>query len=87
MIAPSCSFYGGTHPTDSKLRDGIRGPELGKPIIVGDDVWIGGNVTVLPGVTIGDGCTVGAASVVSKVRFIPLHTTSFPTATAEVGAE
>lgn len=66
MIAPSCSFYSGTHPTDSKLRDGIRGPELAAPIVVGDDVWIGGGTTVLPGVTIGNGSTVGAGSVVSK---------------------
>ncbi|KAK4146696.1 maltose O-acetyltransferase [Dichotomopilus funicola] len=66
LVGPNCSFYSGTHPTDSQLRNGMRGPESGKPITIGEDCWLGGNVTVLPGVTIGRGVTVGAGSVVTK---------------------
>lgn len=66
LIGPNCSFYSGTHPLDPTIRNGIRGPESGKPIVIGEDCWLGGNVIVLPGVTIGEGSTVGAGSVVTK---------------------
>ena len=66
LIGPNCAFYSGTHPLDPALRNGTRGPEYGKPIVVGTDCWFGGGVTVCPGVTIGDGVTVGAGSVVTK---------------------
>ncbi|RDW65461.1 acetyltransferase-3 [Coleophoma crateriformis] len=66
LIGPNCAFYSGTHPLDPFLRNGTNGPELGKPIEIGEDCWLGGNVIVLPGVTIGRGCTVGAGSVVTK---------------------
>jgi acetyltransferase-like isoleucine patch superfamily enzyme len=66
LIASNCSFYSATHPVDPFLRNGIKGPEFGKPINVGEDCWIGGNVTICPGVTLGRGVTVGAGSVVTK---------------------
>ncbi|CAK7215638.1 hypothetical protein SBRCBS47491_002548 [Sporothrix bragantina] len=66
LIGPSCSFYSGGHPLDGKVRNGIKGPEFGKPIVIGEDCWIGGNVTIIPGVTIGAGSTVGGGSVVTK---------------------
>jgi acetyltransferase-like isoleucine patch superfamily enzyme len=66
LVGPNVSFYSGTHPLDPALRDGTRGPELGKEIHVGEDCWIGGNVCILPGVTIGKGSVVGAGSVVTK---------------------
>jgi len=66
LFGPSVSLYSGTHPTDSAIRHGLQGPELGKEIHIGEDCWIGGNVIVLPGVTIGKGSTVGAGSVVTK---------------------
>jgi acetyltransferase-like isoleucine patch superfamily enzyme len=65
-VGPNCSFYSGTHPLDPALRNGLRGPESGKPIVVGEDCWFGGGVTVCPGVTIGRGVTVGAGSVVTR---------------------
>ncbi|KAK0648321.1 galactoside O-acetyltransferase [Cercophora newfieldiana] len=66
LIGPNCSFYSATHPTDPAVRNGTRGPEGGKPIVIGEDCWFGGNSVVLPGVTIGNGVTVGAGSVVVK---------------------
>lgn len=66
LFGPNVSLYSGRHPLDPELRNGLKGPEFGKPITIGRDCWLGGNVTVLPGVTIGDGSTVGAGSVVTK---------------------
>lgn len=55
MFAPNVSLYSGRHPTDPELRNGIKGPEDGREIHIGEDCWIGGNVVILPGVTIGKG--------------------------------
>jgi len=66
LVGPNVSFYSATHPECPVLRNGTNGPELGKPITVGEDAWIGGNATILPGVTIGKGAVIGAGSVVSK---------------------
>ena len=67
LCGPNCNFYSGTHPLDPAVRMGISGPELGKPITIGEDCWLGGNVTILPGITVGRGCSIGAGSVVTKV--------------------
>ncbi|KAI9373061.1 trimeric LpxA-like protein [Aspergillus egyptiacus] len=66
LIGPNVSLFSGTHPVDPEVRDGTNGPEMGRPIVIGQDCWIAGNVVVLPGVRIGDGCTVGAGSVVTR---------------------
>ncbi|KPM46427.1 hypothetical protein AK830_g121 [Neonectria ditissima] len=71
LVGPNCSFYSGIHPLDPNVRNGLQGPETGKPITIGEDCWLGGNVTILPGVTIGRGSTVGAGSVVTKD--VPKH--------------
>jgi len=42
----------------------LEGPEYGKPVTVGDDVWIGGRAVLNPGVTIGDRSVIGAGAVV-----------------------
>ena len=68
MFGPYVSVYSGTHPLDPELRNGLKGPESGKDVKIGEDCWIAGNVTILPGVTVGRGATVGAGSVVTKVR-------------------
>lgn len=66
LVGPNVHFYSATHPLDPALRNGTRGPEMGKQIHVGEDCWIGGNVCILPGVSIGKGSVVGAGSVVTK---------------------
>lgn len=66
LVGPNVSFYSATHPLDPLVRNGLKGPEAGKEIHVGEDCWIGGNVIILPGVTIGRGSVVGAGSVVTK---------------------
>ena len=66
LLASNVSLYSATHPLDPALRNGTKGPELGKEIHIGEDCFIGGNVTVCPGVKIGRGSTVGAGSVVTK---------------------
>lgn len=48
------------------MRQGTTGPELAKPITIGDDVWVGGAAVICPGVTIGNNAVVGAGSVVTK---------------------
>jgi acetyltransferase-like isoleucine patch superfamily enzyme len=73
LVGPNVSFYAAGHPLDPELRNGMSGPEWGKGITVGADVWIGGQVIVLAGVKIGDGATVGAGSVVTKVMPKLLH--------------
>ena len=67
LFGPNVSLYSGTHPLDPELRNGTKGPESGKEIVIGEDCWIGGCVIILAGVHIGKGSTVGAGSVVTKV--------------------
>ena len=67
LLASNVSLFSGTHPLDPEVRNGTKGPETGKEIVIEEDCWLGGNVTVLPGVRIGRGSTVGAGSVVTKV--------------------
>jgi acetyltransferase-like isoleucine patch superfamily enzyme len=37
LCGPNVSFYSATHPLDPITRQGIKGPELGKEIHVGED--------------------------------------------------
>ena len=66
MFGPNVHLYCPFHPLDPVERNGLHGPEMAKPIKIGNDVWVGGGVIILPGVTVGDGCTLGAGSVVTK---------------------
>jgi acetyltransferase-like isoleucine patch superfamily enzyme len=67
IISPNVSVYTGSCTTDFRRRQGNRGTQYGKPIVIEDDVWIGANCVLLPGVTVGRGSTVGAGSIVTKV--------------------
>lgn len=64
MFGPRVSLYTASHPLDAMVRN--SGLELGKPIVIGDNVWLGGNTVVNPGVTIGDNVVVGSGSVITK---------------------
>src|SRR5882762_1956793 len=66
LVGPNVNFYSATHPLDPEVRNGLKGPEMGKEIHIDEDVWIGGNVTVLPGVKVGRGAVLGAGSVVTR---------------------
>jgi acetyltransferase-like isoleucine patch superfamily enzyme len=39
---------------------------IGRPIVIGSEVWIGRGAAILAGVTIGDGATIGANAVVTR---------------------
>jgi maltose O-acetyltransferase len=64
LFGPNVQVYTATHPLNYKER--ASGLELGKPIVIGNDVWVGGSVVICPGVTIGDRSVIGAGSVVTK---------------------
>jgi maltose O-acetyltransferase len=64
MFGPGVHLYTATHPLNAAER--IAGPELARPITIGDRCWIGGRAIVLPGVTIGENTTIGAGSVVTR---------------------
>lgn len=64
FLAPGVHIYTATHPIEAKLR--IAGPEYGKPVKIGDNVWIGGRSVINPGVTIGNNVVVASGSVVVK---------------------
>jgi maltose O-acetyltransferase len=51
MLGPNVSLYTPQHPIDPAARNGLKGAEWAKPIVIGDDCWIGGSVVVLAGVT------------------------------------
>jgi maltose O-acetyltransferase len=64
QIGPGVHIYTATHPLDAPER--IAGPEYGKPVAIGDDVWICGRAVVNPGVTIGDEAVIGSGAVVTQ---------------------
>lgn len=60
-IGPEVKILGGTHDYNY-----LNLPDVGKDIIICDDVWIGCNAILLPGVNLGNGAVIGAGSVVTK---------------------
>ncbi|HEX8850546.1 MAG TPA: sugar O-acetyltransferase [Gemmatimonadaceae bacterium] len=64
QIGPNVQLLTADHPLDARTR--AAGPELGRPITIGERVWLGGGVIVCPGVTIGADTTIGAGSVVTR---------------------
>ena len=64
LLGPGVHVYTATHPLDATERN--KGPEYGKPVTVGDDVWIGGQAVLNPGVTVGDGSVVASGAVVTE---------------------
>jgi len=64
MFGPCVHVYTATHPMDPYER--IQGPEYGKPVTIGNNVWIGGRAVINPGVTIGNNVVVASGAVVTK---------------------
>jgi acetyltransferase-like isoleucine patch superfamily enzyme len=63
-FAQGLTIYSSNHNWLSKEAVPYSGPNLLKPVLIGDAVWIGANVTILPGTQIGDGAIISAGSVV-----------------------
>ena len=68
LVWTECSSiqYPACHPLDGTLRNGTKGPEMAKPVKIGNDCWIGGAAIILPGIIIKNNCVIGAGSVVTK---------------------
>ena len=64
MFGPGVHIYTVNHPMEAVLRR--TGREIGKPVVVGKDVWVGGATVICPGISIGDEAVVGAGSVVTR---------------------
>lgn len=64
QIGPAVQILTADHPREPALRR--AGLELGRPVIIGRNVWIGAAALILPGVTIGDDAIVGAGAVVTR---------------------
>lgn len=64
FIAPGVHIYTATHPIHPLER--IAGPEYGKPVTIGNNVWIGGRSVINPGITIGDNVVIASGSVITK---------------------
>jgi acetyltransferase-like isoleucine patch superfamily enzyme len=60
-LAPYVSIFTASH--DYRTLDL---PDIGKRVVINNDVWIGANSIILPGVEIGEGAVIGAGSVVTK---------------------
>ncbi|MBA4066310.1 MAG: maltose acetyltransferase [Isosphaera sp.] len=63
LFGPAVQIYTAAHPMNAEQR---RGPEFGKPVVIGSDVWVGGGAVICPGVTVGDRTVIGAGSVVTR---------------------
>jgi acetyltransferase-like isoleucine patch superfamily enzyme len=62
MIAPNVSLITAGHP----LEPSQRRTTIGRPIVIGKNVWIAAGATVIGGVTVGDNSVIAAGSVVTK---------------------
>jgi acetyltransferase-like isoleucine patch superfamily enzyme len=57
----------GHQPCFDDVSNRIRSIDIGRPVIIEDDVWIGTGAVVLPGAKIGRGSIIGAMSVVRGI--------------------
>lgn len=64
QIGPGVQILTADHPREASVRAQML--EIGRPIVIGRNVWIGGGAIILPGVTIGNDAIIGAGSVVTR---------------------
>jgi maltose O-acetyltransferase len=64
QIASGVQLLAADHPREPDLR--AAGVELGRPVVIEDNVWLGAGAIVCPGVTVGRDSIVGAGSVVTR---------------------
>ncbi|MCG7376432.1 sugar O-acetyltransferase [Paenibacillus sp. ACRSA] len=64
LMGPDVHIYTATHPLDPVQR--AAGPEYGKPVTIGNNVWIGGRAIINPGVNIGHNVVIASGAVVTK---------------------
>jgi len=69
MIGPNVSIITTGHPLEPSQR---RTVTIGKPIVIGRNVWIAAGATIIGGVTVGENSVVAAGSVVT--RDVPANT-------------
>ena len=67
QIGPAVQIYAADHPRDAAERR--SGLELGKPVLIGENVWIGGGAIILPGVVIGDDAIIGAGQCNARCAY------------------
>jgi len=63
-IAPYAQILAGNH--DISDPEAPIGGVVGRPIVIGDNVWVCGRVIITAGVTVGRNAILGAGSVVTK---------------------
>ncbi|GGH16090.1 sugar O-acetyltransferase [Paenibacillus segetis] len=64
LIGPGVHIYTASHPLNPFERS--AGPEYGKPVTIGNNVWIGGRAVINPGVNIGNNVVIASGAVVTK---------------------
>jgi hypothetical protein len=47
ILSPGVQIYAASHPADPRKRNGARGQEVAKPVVIEEDCWLGGNAIVL----------------------------------------
>jgi len=65
LCGPKVQILTATHSLHSHERNN-SGTEMGKPILIGNEVWIGGGAIICPGVKIGNKVVIGAGSIVTR---------------------
>jgi acetyltransferase-like isoleucine patch superfamily enzyme len=63
MIGPNVSIITSGHPLEPSKR---RASTIGKPVVIGRNVWIAAGATIIGGVTVGENSVVAAGSVVTR---------------------
>jgi acetyltransferase-like isoleucine patch superfamily enzyme len=66
LIGPNTILVTGDHDYRQKDRETIEQAYVGRPILIGNNVWIGANAAVLGGVSVGSRAVIAAGAVVTN---------------------